>query len=82
MSSEKPGISGIASVRPVPSWARDFTGDRTGVHGKGARDAGGDKKGVPLALKLWMVIKPILTAYLARAIYNRVIRSRLEPSPM
>jgi hypothetical protein len=38
------------------------------------------KKGGRLALKLWSVIKPILTTYLAREIYNRVSRSRSDPS--
>ena len=35
-----------------------------------------DKKGSSLALKLWSIIKPIVTAYLAREIYRRLGRLR------
>jgi hypothetical protein len=35
-----------------------------------------EKKGSSLTLKLWSLIKPILTAYLAREIYSRLSRLR------
>jgi hypothetical protein len=38
------------------------------------------KKDLRLAPKLWSLTKPILTTYLAREIYDRLIRSRSDPS--
>jgi len=71
----------------VPAGAGSYR-DGASVQGKRVRKSAPAKegfsdrpeKGVRLAPKLWSVMKPILTTYLAREIYNRVIRSRLDPS--
>ncbi|MBV8216032.1 MAG: hypothetical protein JOZ08_22675 [Verrucomicrobia bacterium] len=62
--------------------------DGAAVEGKRKREPTPEERGFSdrqkrrgrVALKLWSVIKPILTTYLAREIYNRVSRSQSGPS--
>lgn len=41
-----------------------------------------EKRGPSLTFRLWSLIKPILTAFLAREIYRRLSRARLDISTM
>ena len=53
---------------------------------KAAQDEGQyrkrEKRGPFLTFRLWSLIKPILTAFLAREIYRRLSRARLDISTM